>query len=304
VTRPDSLDRKALAAAFSRAKELVSALSAVTVVEALQIELALRPLASAAEIQEVVVPMLDRAELFGLAMAWDSSLDGKSEAWLSARVQRWLALRAPEFAFITLCEWNRLNARNDRAHQQAHSMLVEERELRSALFETNLAAIAEVDPELLHSLQRSHRTSVALRPVGAGLAEFAGPGQPWVQLWAVTPQQALAEAENLVGKCSAFADAFVAGVGDCSLPLSAARCQLGALARVHVVELHIARVRALLELVDLSEVLRERRLWLHVGPRAVDTLEPFAGAAISEAGSLVGGDAMAISLLRAAAGLS
>jgi hypothetical protein len=183
-------------------------------------------------------------------------------------------------------------------------MLVEERELRAALFETNLAAIAEVDPELLRCLLKAHRTSVALRPIGAGLAEFAGPGQPWVQLWAVTPEQALADAENLVGKCSAFADAFVAGVGDCSLPLTAARCQLGAMERVHVVELHISRVRALLELVDLSEVLRERRLWLHVGPRAVDTLEPFAGLAIRDAGAVIGGDALAISLLRAAAGLS
>jgi hypothetical protein len=304
VDRPESLDRKALAAAFLRARELLSALSTVTVPDALEIEQALRPLASAAEIQEVVVPLLDRAELYGLAMAWDSSTEGKSEDWLSARVQRWIALRAPEFAFITLCEWSRLNSRNDSAHQQAESVLGEERELRGALFATNLDAVAEVDPELSHSLHKSHRTSVALRPVGAGLAEFAGPGQPWVQLWAVTPEQALADAEALVRKGCTFEDAFVAGIGDCSLPFMAARNQPAPNARVHIVELHIARVRALLELVDLSDALRERRLWLHVGPRAVDTLAAFAQKALGQPASLIGGDSLAISLLRAAAGVT
>jgi hypothetical protein len=302
VSRPESLDRKLLAAAFARARELLDGPS-VRQSEALQLEQSLRPLASASEIQQVVVPLLDRAELFGLAMAWDSGTDNKSEPWLLARVGRWLQLRAAEFGFITLSELNRSGDGHDDARQRLANMLDEERPLRRAMYTTNLDAIGEVDAELFNQLNKSHRTTVAMRPIGAGLAEFAGPGQPWVQLWAVTPNQALVDADALMRRVSKQDDAFIAGVGDCTLPAAAARLRLDAMQRMHVVELHIARVRALLELVDLSEAVRQRRVQLHVGPRAIETLGPFARKAFQDVNALIGGDPMAIALLRAGAGL-
>ncbi|HEX4352188.1 MAG TPA: hypothetical protein VHZ95_04725, partial [Polyangiales bacterium] len=177
MSRPESLDRKLLAAAFARARELLDGPS-VRQSEALQLEQSLRPLASASEIQQVVVPLLDRAELFGLAMAWDSGTDNKSEPWLLARVGRWLQLHAPEFGFITLSELNRGGAGHDDARERLASMLDDERPLRHGMYATNLDAIGEVDAELFNQLNKSHRTTVAMRPIGAGLAEFAGPGQP------------------------------------------------------------------------------------------------------------------------------
>jgi hypothetical protein len=56
-------------------------------------------------------------------------------------------------------------------------------------------------------------------------------------------------------------------------------------------------------MVDLSEALRQRRLQLHVGPRAIETLGPFARKAFQDSNALIGGDPMAIALLRAGAGL-
>jgi hypothetical protein len=303
VSRAESLDRKVLAQAFLRAQQLsASSSTAVDAQEALQLEETLRPLASAAEIRQVVVPLLDRAQLFGLAMAWDSGAESKAESWLLSRVNRLIALSAPEFAFITMCELNRANAPVAQAFERAEQALQAERAVRLPILEQNLSAVQEIDAELAHQLERTHRTSVALRPLGAGLAEFAGPGQPWVQLWAVTPTAAFVEAERLVRQCSGFADGFIAGVGDCSLPalaLTAARQSSNQ--RIHIVDLQISRVRALLEVLDLSRALRDRSVWLHAGPHAVQTLAPFAARAFADESSVVGGDSMAVSLLRAAA---
>ncbi|HEY2732652.1 MAG TPA: hypothetical protein VGI70_01640, partial [Polyangiales bacterium] len=233
MSRPESLDRKLLAAAFVRARELVESMS-VQPSEALQLEQTLRPLASASEIQQVVVPLLDSAELFGLAMAWDSGSDNKGDAWLLARIGRWLRLRAPEFGFITLSELNRGGGAHDDARQRLATALDEERPLRRAIYAANLDAIGEIDAELFNQLNKSHRTTVALRPIGAGLAEFAGPGQPWVQLWAVTPSQALVDADALTHRVAQQDDAFIAGVGDGTLPAAAAQLRLDAMQRMHV----------------------------------------------------------------------
>lgn len=268
--------------------------------EAQRIEETLRPLASAQEIRQVVVPLLDRAELYGLAMAWDSGADTKSEEWLLTRANRFILLTAPEFAFITLCELNRLNAPVDAAKQAALQALERERAARIPVLERNLAALEESDPASAQELRKAHRTTVALRPVGAGLAEFAGPGQPWVQLWAVTAQVARSEAERLVQQCCAFDDGFIAGVGDCSLPDAAARV-VKPNQRIHVIDLQVARVRGLLEIADLSEPLRDRRVRLHAGPRALQTLAPYASIALAREQSVVGGDPVAFSLLRSAA---
>jgi hypothetical protein len=302
VPRPESLDHKALATAFLRARELLLSPEPLPVEEVRRVEEALRPVASAWEIQQVVVPMLDRAELYGLAMAWDSGIDAKPEDWLRARVGRWLLLGAPEFGFVALCELVRMHAPCEDVKQAALSGLASEREPRSKLFETNLAAIAEVDAELSRNIARAHRSSVGLRPLGAGLAEFGGQGQPWVQLWAVTPNDALLEAERLALQCGAFEHGFIAGVGDCSLPIVAARIMSRLRGQIHIVELHLARVRALLELADLSGPLRDRRLRLHAGTRALATLAPIAENALTHADSVVGGDALSISIIRAAAG--
>jgi hypothetical protein len=300
VSSAEPLDRKVLAAAFLRAQSLLASGQAVPPDEAQRIEETLRPLASAQEIRQVIVPLLDNAGLYGLAMAWDSGADSKSEEWLLTRASRFIQLTAPEFAFITLCELNRLNAPVDAAKQAALQALERERGLRIPMFEQNLAALDEVDAVMAADLRRAHRTTVALRPVGAGLAEFAGPGQPWVQLWAVTADTARTEAERLVQQCCSFDDGFIAGVGDCSLPDAAARFARPN-KRVHVVDLQLARVRALLEIADLSAPLRDRRVRLHAGPRALQTLAPYASLALAREQSVVGGDPVAFSLLRSAA---
>jgi hypothetical protein len=301
VARVDSFDRKALTAAFTRARELLTSPVPVSAADALHNEQLLRPLASAWEIQQVVVPLLDRAELFGLAMAWDSSAEPKPEEWLASRADRWLALCAPEFGFLTLCELRRLQLSTDQLEPRLHAALDAERELRGRVFDANLAALAEVEPALVHALQKAHRTSVALRPLGAGCAEFAGLGQPWVQLWAVTPNDALADADVHVAKCCVYEDAFIAGVGDCTLPAAAAR-QVKAGGRMHIVELHTSRMRALLEVVDLSEAVRKRSVMLHTGPQVLETLGVFAEHAVADPDSIAGADNLALSLIRAAAG--
>jgi hypothetical protein len=297
----DSFDRKALTAAFTRARELLASPVPISAADALQNEQLLRPLASAWEIQQVVVPLLDRAELFGLAMAWDSSAEAKPEEWLVARADRWLALSAPEFAFLTLCELRRLNLNTDLLEPRLQDALAAERLLRSAMLSANLAALSEVDPTLVQALRKTHRTSVALRPLGAGCAEFAGLGQPWVQLWAVTPADAVADAELHVRKCSGYEDGFIAGVGDCTLAAAAAH-HVHSGSRMHVVELHTSRMRALLEVVDLSDAVRARSVWLHSGPQVLETLAEFAEQGLAYPDSVAGGDNLALSLIRAAAG--
>jgi len=268
--------------------------------EAQRIEATLRPLAAAPEIRQVMVPLLDRAQLYGLAMAWDSGTEEKPAAWLLSRVQRFIHLTVPEFAFLTLCELKRLNAPLEEAKQRASAALEAERAVRGPTLEQNLAVWRQIDPEGAEEARRAHRVTAALRPVGAGLAEFAGPGQPWVQLWAVTATAARLEAERLVQQACAFEDAFIAGVGDCSLPAAAAAIARSD-QRVHVVELHVSRLRAMLEIVDLRDAVRERRLWLHGGTRALQTLAPYAKRALAQENSVVGGDPVSISLLKAAA---
>jgi hypothetical protein len=142
---------------------------------------------------------------------------------------------------------------------------------------------------------------VVLRPAGTGLAEFAGPGQPWVQLWAVTAHAAQYEADKLVRQASAFEDSFVAGIGDGSVPDAAVRMVRSG-QRVHIVELQLSRARALLEVLDFRAVLSDGRVRLHVGTRALSTLGPYAHAAVQHEASVVGGDPVAVQLLRAAAG--
>jgi hypothetical protein len=59
-------------------------------------------------------------------------------------------------------------------------------------------------------------------------------------------------------------------------------------------------VRALLEVIDMSDALRSGRLWLHVGTRALQSLAPYAAAALAHEESVVGGDPVSVSLIRAA----
>jgi len=328
VSSAQSLDRKQLAAAFTRAQSLLASKRPVSVDDVQRLEEMLRPLASAPEVRRVIVPLLDRVQLFGLAMAWDSSVDDMPSKWLLARADRFVQLTAPEFAFLTLCELRRMEQSGDApaetgepgetseaggmveppfdaeraaVRDAARRSLDAERAVRVPTYELNLAVIEQQDRDLAIELKRSHRTSVALRPAGTGLAEYAGPGQPWVQLWAVTASVAQYEADRLARQSTTFEDSFIAGVGDCSLPDAAARlARVGQ--RVHIVELQVARMRALLEIVDLRSALIEGRVRLHVGTRALSTLAPYAQLALENEASVVGGDPVAVQLLRAAAG--
>jgi hypothetical protein len=294
------LDRKVLAAAYLQAQTLLSGQQPVPAAEAQRLEATLRPLAAAPEIKQLVVPLLDRGGLHSLAMAWDSGPEERPSGWLAARAERFIKLTAPEFSFLVLCELQRINAPLLETKQRATSALEVERAVRKPMLDRNLEALAEHDAELAVELRRAHRMTVALRPVGLGLAEFAGPGQPWVQLWAVSADSARADAERLVQKCVTFEDGFIAGVGDCSLPDAAARLAR-VQQRVHIIDLQASRMRALLEVVDLRAPLRDGRILLHVGTRALRTLAPYAPRALANEQSVVGGDPVSVSLLKAAA---
>lgn len=272
----------------------------VAAAEAQRLEAQLRPLAAAPEIKQLVVPLLDRAGLHSLAMAWDSGPEERPSGWLAARAERFIKLTAPEFSFLVLCELQRINAPLLEAKQRATSALEAERAARQPVLERNLEALYAQDPELATELRRTHRMTVALRPVGLGLAEFAGPGQPWVQLWAISADAARQDAERLVQKCVTFEDGFIAGVGDCSLPDAASRFAKGG-HRVHIIDLQASRMRALLEVVDLRAALSDKRIILHVGTRALKTLAPYARKALAHEQSVVGGDPVSVSLLRTAA---
>jgi hypothetical protein len=294
------LDRKVLAAAYLQAQTLLSGPQPVPADEAQRLEATLRPLAAAPEIKQLVVPLLDRAGLHSLAMAWDSGPEERPSGWLAARAERFIKLTAPEFSFLVMCELQRINAPLLEAKQRATSALESERALRQPMLERNLEALAARDAELAIELRRTHRMTVALRPVGLGLAEFAGPGQPWVQLWAISAEAARQDAERLVQKAVTFEDGFIAGVGDCSLPEAASRLARQG-QRVHIIDLQASRMRALLEVVDLRTAISDKRVLLHVGTRALKTLAPYAGSALANEQAVVGGDPVSVSLLKAAA---
>jgi hypothetical protein len=294
------LDRKVLAAAYLQAQTLLSGPQPVPADEAQRLEAMLRPLAAAPEIKQLVVPLLDRAGLHSLAMAWDSGPEERPSGWLAARAERFIKLTAPEFSFLVMCELQRINAPLLEAKQRATSALESERALRQPMFERNLEALSARDAELAIELRRTHRMTVALRPVGLGLAEFAGPGQPWVQLWAISAEAARQDAERLVQKAVTFTDGFIAGVGDCSLPEAASRLARQG-QRVHIIDLQASRMRALLEVVDLRAAISDKRVLLHVGTRALKTLAPYAASALANEQAVVGGDPVSVSLLKAAA---
>jgi hypothetical protein len=302
--QPD-VNERALTAAWVRVRTLAESEGTVDVDEVRTLELALRPLAGALEIQRGMVPLLDRAKLYGLAMAWDSDPTPPTPVWQLARIERWLALGAPEFAFIALAQMRAGGTPIDGPRVRAWTVLERERARRGALWQLNLAALNAVDPDLVQRLQIYPRMSVGLLPIGAGVAEFSSQGGSHLQLWAATPNEAGAEAEPLIARCAGRSDVFIAGVGDGTLPVLTLRTRDGNTAplTVHVVEPNLARVRALFEIADVSAALREGRLWLHAGPRSVETLSAlFARGQPLSDDAVLGGDPLALSILEMASG--
>jgi hypothetical protein len=296
------LDEQAIIAAFLRTRTLGSSNEKVTADEARKLELLLRPTALLPAVQQVVVPMLDRAELFSLAMAWDSKAQPAAPPWLFARAERWLKLRAPEHALVTLAELKGAGASIDEAKARALQSLATERKERHAVLAPNLHALFEIDPRLHAALQRHPRTTVTLRPLGAGLAEFGGAGAPLAQIWAPTPDEALAAAAVLVQQCDPATDCFVAGVGDGSLPsLALGLLHEGKERCVHLIEPSLSRLRALLEIVDMSAPVRTKRMRVHAGIHAIESLAAaFPQGLHVRQESVVGGDTLATSVIRLA----
>lgn len=297
------LNEQAVIAAWLRVRALVTSNAPVNLDELRALEQALRPVAGVAEIQQALVPLLDRAQLYGLAMAWDGEPAAAGDDWLRTRFERWLALRAPELAFLTLAQLQGRGAAHESDRPRATELLDEERAVREPLFAYNAAALAEVDPGLSERICASPRLSVALRPLGAGMVEYTGGGGPPLQLWAATPDEAAAEAARLCARCENREVSFIAGVGDGTMPatishLAARGCIPGS---VHLVEGHLVRLRALLEVVDLSDAIRGRRLCLHGGAPAADTVAGvLANLSRLDDESVIGGDQLALAILEAA----
>jgi hypothetical protein len=305
------LNEQAIVAAFLRVRTLVASGSPVSIEEARELEQVLRPTASAAVVQQVVVPLLDRAELHSLAMAWDSGGAVTSPSWLLARVERWLKLGAPEIAFLTLAEMRRAGASGDEVLERASAQLDAARAPRAERLERNLSALSTSKPDLVDALRRYPRMSVALQPLGAGMAEYSNPGGPLAQIWAATPSDACDEAERLVRGCANSTDSFIAGVGDCTLPAAAAKTAASDAGsagdpsapasnrRVHLIEPNLARLRALFELVDLAAMVRDERMSVYGGVQAVSGLAAcFPRGLLLQPEAVIGADATAIAMLR------
>jgi hypothetical protein len=297
------LNEQAVLAAWLRVRALITSNAPLNVDELRGLEQALRPVAGVAEIQQALVPLLDRVQLHGLAMAWDGEPAAASDDWLRTRFERWLALRAPELAFLTLAQLQGRGAVHENDRARATALLDEERAARGPLYARNIAALGAVDPSLCDRVRSSPRLSVALRPLGAGMVEYTGGGGPPLQLWAATPAEAAAESARLCARCETREVSFIAGVGDGTMPAMIA--QSAALARipgsVHLVEGHLVRLRALLEVVDLADALRSRRLWLHGGAPAADTVaEVLTTLTRLDEESVIGGDQLALAILEAA----
>jgi hypothetical protein len=304
--QPAALNEQAVLSAWLRVRALSSSSTQVDLDELRSLELALRPVAGVSEIQQALVPLLDRSGLHGLAMAWDGEPQTVSDEWLRARFERWLALRASEFAFLTLAQIQGRNSARPTDRTRASELLETERLLRGPTFADNLAALAEVDLGLRKRIVSSPRLSVALRPLGTGLAEYASGGGPPLQLWAATPEEAVAEANRLCGRCAGRDAWFMAGAGDGTLPAAAAAqvADLGGprTGCIHIIEAHLVRMRALLEIVDLSEGIRARRIRLHAGAGAIESLaRELAHLPPLEEDAVLGGDALSLSILESAA---
>ncbi|HKP59651.1 MAG TPA: hypothetical protein VJV78_23165 [Polyangiales bacterium] len=294
------LNEQAVVAAWLRVRTLVTSNAPVGLEELRSLELALRPVAGVAEIQRALVPLLDAGGLHGLAMAWDSEPNVAGDDWLRARFERWLALRAPEFAFLTLAQLQGRGATQDNDRARCVGLLAMEQAARQPLWAANMAVLAEVDPDLHARLHHSPRLSLALRPPGSGLAEYSGVGGPPLQLWAATAAEANQEAERLCARCEGRVPWFIAGVGDGTLPAAAARSGAPPGA-VQLIEAHLVRLRALLEILDLTAALRSRVITLHAGTDAVDSLADVLSQLPGlDEEAIVGGDPLALSLLESA----
>ncbi|HKU44200.1 MAG TPA: hypothetical protein VJR89_38835 [Polyangiales bacterium] len=294
------LNEQAVVAAWLRVRALVTSNTPVSLEELRSLELALRPVAGVAEIQRVLVPLLDSSRLHGLAMAWDSEPTAAEDEWVRARFERWIALHAPEFAFLTLAQLQGRGATRENDRARCVGLLATEQAARQPLWAANLAAVAQVDPGLHARLAASPRLSLILRPLGTGLAEYSGVGGPPLQLWAATPAEAVSEAERLCARCAGRSPWFIAGVGDGTLPAAAVRLgpPPGA---VQLIEAHVVRLRGLLEVLDLTAAIRSRAITLHAGTDAVDSLaDVLARLPGLDEESIVGGDPLALSLLESA----
>jgi hypothetical protein len=297
------LNEQAVIAAWLRVRALITSNAPVNLDELRGLEQALRPVAGVAEIQQALVPLLDRAQLHGLAMAWDGEPAAVSDEWLRTRFERWLALRAPELAFLTLAQLQGRGAAYDSDRPRATALLDEEREAREPIYAHNIAALYTVDQVLCDRIRTSPRLSVALRPIGAGMVEYTGGGGPPLQLWAATPAEAAAESARLCARCETREVSFIAGVGDGTMAatVAAAAAQARIPGSVHLVEGHLVRLRALLEIVDLADALRTRRLWLHGGAPAADTVaDVLTRLTRLDEESVIGGDQLALAILEAA----
>jgi hypothetical protein len=295
-----ALNEQAVVAAWLRVRTLITSAAPVSLEELRSLELALRPVAGVADIQRALVPLLDRGGLHGLAMAWDSEPNVAGDEWLRARFERWLALHAPEFAFLTLAQLQGRGAAQESDRARCVGQLATEQAARQPLWAANMAALAQVDTDLYERLSASPRLSIALRPLGSGLAEYSGVGGPPLQLWAATAAEANQEAERLCARCAGRVPWFIAGVGDGTLPAAAAKsgAPQGA---VQLIEAHLVRLRALLEVLDLTAALRAGAITLHVGADAVDSLADVLSQLPGlDEDAIVGGDPLALSLLESA----
>ncbi len=284
-----SAEEEAIYRYFQQALRLLSQEQKPTEEEVLWLESQLRPYASLQEIREVVVDLCDRTQCFTLAALWDQEQPTQSSEHALARVQRLLELGAPALALNYL---RRLPA-EFRASNEVCGVLqaaaASDSAERALILEKNLRALAGRDETLACAIQQTETTTTALRPIGAGLALDCEPC-PLVFTFEPTVKHARTRALSDIASMSKTPhDLAIIGVGDCVLlasyigRLPELGAGLGKRYAVRIVEPDLARVRALLEVAEMSLPLAEGRFVFHAG----DTCYADFGSAIVTTGNLV-----------------
>ncbi len=271
MTTEPTVDEDALLKAFERARQLLRQGEAAAT-DVLALECALRPGASLRDVRDVMVPLLDRAALFGLAAAWDVDMDDLSSTRVIARVERWLALGAPELAVDVLSRVQLpgidLTLLQRRVLERAEADLA----ARQATLMRNLDALRLRQPLAAAMIARMERASVVLRPTGAGVAHRVTGQGVRVVLQSETPEKTLAEArEKLQGLSWEAGATCIAGAADgAQLMMALAhgpRSDFGLKARsvIALCDVNAGAVRALLEVEDLSAAIEARYLRVYAG---------------------------------------
>lgn len=270
TTEPTAVDEAALFKAFERARAL-SHVETLDVHEVLALEEALRPGASLRDVRDLLVPLLDRALLQGLAAAWDADTEQLSHERVIARVSRWLDLGVPELAIDVLGRVSLPGVDLTLLHKRAMEAFESDAVARQRMLNRNLEALKQRQPLAAAMIARMDRGAIVMRPTGSGVVHRVGQ-RLHVLLQASTPERSLQEArERLAGLSWEAGATCVAGATDGAQVRMALdhgpRSDFGLKARsvIALCDVNAGAVRALFEVEDFVDAIERRYLRVYAG---------------------------------------